>query len=78
LKNIIVHFEDLTNIFNIFGAIDGTCIPLTNFPSKKIIFIISDFSNRKQFYNIVLQVVCDANKIFWNFCVGQLEGVHNG
>jgi hypothetical protein len=27
---------------------------------------------------IVLQVLYDANKIFWNFCVGQLGGVDNG
>ncbi len=78
MKDIIVCFEDLTNIPNIFGAIDGTHIPLTNLPSKKITFTISDFSNRKKFYSFVLQVVCDTNKIFWNFCFGQLGVVHDG
>ncbi len=50
---------------------------MTNLPSKKITLTISDFFTRKKFCSIVLQVVCDANKIFWNFCVGQLGGVHD-
>jgi hypothetical protein len=25
----------------------------------------------------VLQIVCDVNKMLWNFCVGQLGGVHD-
>jgi hypothetical protein len=34
--------------------------------------------NRKKFHNIVLQVVCDVDKIFWNICVGQPRRVHDG
>jgi hypothetical protein len=74
LKDIIPRFEDLTNIPSIFGAIDKTHILLKNLPNKKIIFTIGDFFNRKKFFSIVLQVVCDANKIFWNFCVADLKG----
>jgi hypothetical protein len=69
-KDIIVRFENFTNILNICGVIDGIHIPLPDFPSKKVKLIMKTFFNRKKFHNIVLQVVCDVDKIFWNVCVG--------
>jgi hypothetical protein len=63
---------------NICGAIDGTPVPLADRPNRRVTLVTSDFFNRKKFHSIVLQGVCDANKIFWNVCVGQLGGVHNG
>jgi hypothetical protein len=36
-----------------------------------------DFYNRKHFHSIVLQAVCDTNRIFWNVCAGQPGGVHD-
>jgi len=78
LKDIIVHFENLIGIPNICGTIDGIHIPLVDLPNKKITLVIGDFFNRKKFHNIVLQVVCDVDKIFWNACVGQPRGVHDG
>ena len=36
-----------------------------------------DFYNRKHFHSIVLQAVCDTNRLFWNVCVGQPRGVHD-
>jgi len=48
-------------------------------PSKQeITLVIGDLFNMKEFHSIVLQVVCDLNKIFWNICVGQPRGVHDG
>lgn len=48
---------------NVCGAIVGTHIPLTKHPSKRVNLAGSDFYNRKKFHSIVLQGVCDANKI---------------
>jgi hypothetical protein len=78
LKNIIACFKDLTSIPHICGAIDGTHIPLVDFPSKKVTLIVGDFFNRKKFYNIMLQVLCDVDKIFWNIFVGQPRRLHDG
>jgi hypothetical protein len=68
LKDVIVCFENLKCIPNICGAIDGIHILLANLPSKKFTLAIGDLFNRKKFHSIVLQVVCDAKKIFWNVC----------
>ncbi len=35
---------------------------------------IGDFFNKKKFHGIVLQVVCDVNKIFGTFVLANLEG----
>jgi len=78
LKDIIVCFENLICISNICGTIDGIHIPLADLPNKKITLVIGDFFNRKKFNNIVLQAMCDVEKIFWNVCVGQPRGVHDG
>jgi hypothetical protein len=43
LKDIITRFENLIGIPNICGVIDGTHIPLADFPSKKITLAIGDF-----------------------------------
>jgi hypothetical protein len=51
---------------------------LVDLLSKRVKIVIGDFFNRKKFYSIVVQVVCDANKIFWNVYVGQPRGVHDG
>ncbi len=40
LKNIIAHFEHLTSIPNICGAVDGTHIPLVDLSSKKVTLVI--------------------------------------
>jgi hypothetical protein len=45
--------------------------------SKKATLVVGDFSNRKKLHNIVLQAMCDANKIFWNVCVGKPRVDHD-
>jgi hypothetical protein len=45
------------------------------FQARKLRLLLE---NRKKFHSIVLQVVCDVNKIFWNICVGQPKRVHDG
>ncbi len=76
-KDIVACFENLTTIPNICGTIDRIHILVTNFLSKKATFAIGDFFNRKKLHNIVLQAMCDVNKIFWNVCLGQLRAVHD-
>ncbi len=78
LKDIIARFENLTCVPNICGVIDGIHIPLADLPSKKITLAIGEFFNRKKFHSIVLQVVCDVDKIFWNVCGSQPRRVHDG
>lgn len=77
LQNIIENFRDITGLPNIAGAIDGTHIPLTCRSSRRYTPMPSDFFNRKKFHSIVLQGVCDADRIFWNVCAGQPGGVHD-
>jgi hypothetical protein len=70
LKDIIACLKNITSIPNICGDIDGIHILLTNLPNKKVKLVIDDFSIGKKIHNIVLQVVCDVDKIFWNIYVG--------
>ncbi len=46
------------------------------FQTKELICLLVMFSIK--FHNIVLQIMFDVDKIFWNVYVGQLGGVHNG
>jgi hypothetical protein len=63
---------------NICGVIHSIHIPLAKRPSKRYFFVALDYYNIKKSHSIVLQVVCDAPKMFWNVCDGQLGGVHDG
>ena len=74
LQNIIESFWDIIGLSNIAGAINGTYIPLSMRSSKQYTPMPSDFFNRKKFYSIVLQRVCDLNKMFWNVCAGKPGG----
>ena len=64
LQRIINDFEELTGLFNICKAIDGTHIPLLEHPCKIITLAPSDFFNKKKFHSIVLQGVRNSKKIF--------------
>lgn len=55
-------------MFNICEKFDGSHIPLVEHPSKKITLEVIDFCNGKKVHIIVMQVLHDANKIFWNVC----------
>ena len=77
LQSIIESFRDIIGLPNIAGAIDGTHIPLIYQPSRRYTPMPQDFFNKKKFHNIVLQRICDSNRMFWNVCVGQPGGVHD-
>lgn len=57
-----VAFEELYNIPGVVGIIDGTHIPSSAVPGN----IEIAYVNRKQFYSINVQIVCDANLINTN------------
>jgi len=78
LCGIISDFESLMRLPNICRTINGTHIPLAENPSRKVTLAASNFFNRKKFHSIVLQRVCDSEKIFLNVCAGQSRGMHDG
>jgi hypothetical protein len=39
---------------------------------------MNDYFNKKRFHNIVMQIVCDVNKRFWNVCVNRPSKTKDG
>ena len=64
LHDIMERFRNSTGLPNICGAIDGTHIPLAQHPRSDLTSMASDFFNRKKFHSVVLQGVCDMDRIF--------------
>ena len=77
LHDIMERFRNSTGLPNICGAIDGTHIPLARRPRSNFTPMASNFFNRKKFHSVVLQGVCDMDRIFWNVCTRQPSGVHD-
>ena len=68
LTDSIRKFRDITGLPNVMGAIDGTHIRLSCKPQRGLTLMPCDFFNRKFFYSVLLQVVCDLERYFWNLC----------
>ncbi len=66
LCKIIKKFKDITRMQNMIGCIDGCHIPLYEQFDKRKNTWNKDFFNQKHFHFLLLQVVCDSNKLFWN------------
>ena len=77
LHNIIERFKNSTRLPNICGAIDRIHIPLARRSRSDFIPMASDFFNRKKFLSVVLQGICDMDRIFWNVCARQPGGIHD-
>uniref|UniRef100_A0A0V0IHL5 Putative PIF / Ping-Pong transposase-like n=1 Tax=Solanum chacoense TaxID=4108 RepID=A0A0V0IHL5_SOLCH len=60
-------FQELTSLPNICGAIDGTAVRLQHLPSETV--NSSMYYSRYGFPSILLQVVADHKKLFWDVCV---------
>jgi hypothetical protein len=56
--------KNVMGLPNVCGSIDGTHILLSRRPSIHLTPVATDFFNRKKFHSVVLQGVCDINKIF--------------
>ena len=74
LANVIANFHNFIGLPNICGAIDGTHCTLNRKPPQS--FILGDYWCRHDIY-IVLQGVCDTEKIFWDVCVRAPRGTHD-
>ncbi|XP_041379658.1 putative nuclease HARBI1 [Gigantopelta aegis] len=72
LKEIIRGFQETWNFPNCAGAIDATHIPIIA-PKEDH----ADYVNRKGWYSIILQAVCDHRYRFTDICIGWPGRVHD-
>jgi hypothetical protein len=76
LRRIIARFREVTGgIDNMCGAIDGSHIKLARKPENK--YVPGEYWCRHDFHSILLQGVCDADKLFWDVCVRCPGGAHD-
>ena len=75
LRSTLDSFRTICKIPNLAGAIDGSHIKLSRKPRQ--VAVPSDYWNRHDFFSVLLQGVCDANKIFWDVCVRAPGGTHD-
>ena len=69
----ICSFTSKSSFPEVFGASDGTYIPLKSVPRRERV----EYFNRKQDYSIVLQGVADASFRFLDVSTGYPGSIHN-
>ncbi|KAH9656200.1 DDE Tnp4 domain-containing protein [Citrus sinensis] len=62
-------FEELTSLPNICGAIDGSHIKIGNGKLKHVSLNQNQYRCKFGYNSVLLQVVADHRKIFWDVCV---------
>ncbi|KAA8545914.1 hypothetical protein F0562_020635 [Nyssa sinensis] len=67
LHETIQAFEELTSLPNMCGAIDGTHVRIRRLPND--LNNSSSYRCRHGYPSVLLQVVADHKKIFWDVCV---------
>jgi hypothetical protein len=75
LRKVIALFNNGTCLDNIAGAIDGSHIKLFGKPANHE--VPADYWCRHDIHSILLQGICDYDKIFWSVCSRQPGGVHD-
>jgi hypothetical protein len=75
LKRIIADFKAGTCIDNMCGAVDVSHIRL--FRKPPFFRIPADYWCRHDFHLILLQGICDYNKVFWSVCARQPGSCHD-
>lgn len=75
LKRIIADFRSGTSIDNMCGAVDGSHIKLYRKPPFWA--VPADYWCRHDIHSILLQGICDYNKVFWSVCARQPGGCHD-
>jgi len=79
LDRIIAGYVESCGLPNVCGSIDGSHIPLQRKPDKRQTAVVADFwCRRKSFSSVVLQAVCDMDKVFWNVCCSGSGGTTDG
>ena len=72
LKDVVVGYEERWGFPNCGGAIDGTHIPIRAPQNAH-----GDYVNRKGFYSLIMQAVCDYKYIFRDINIGWPGRVHD-
>ena len=72
LQHVIDGFDNTSGFPNCAGAVDGTHIPIIAPESAH-----GEYVNRKDWYSIILQAVCDHNYIITDMNVGWPGRVHD-
>ncbi|KAK3736780.1 hypothetical protein QZH41_001694 [Actinostola sp. cb2023] len=70
---VIETFEQLSDLPNIAGAIDGSHVRI-----KAPIESKADYFSRYQQYDFIIQAVVDGKKLFMDFCCGYPGAMHDG
>ncbi|KAL5790746.1 hypothetical protein ACOSQ2_005634 [Xanthoceras sorbifolium] len=70
-------FEELTSLPNICGAIDGSHIKISNAQLKRIPAHQNQYRCKYGYNSVLLQVVADHRKIFWDVCVKASGGTED-
>ncbi|KAI9181215.1 hypothetical protein LWI28_012544 [Acer negundo] len=70
-------FEELTSLPNICGAIDGSHIKVSNAQLKRIPAHQNEYRCKYGYNSVLLQVVADHRKIFWDVCVKASGGTED-
>ena len=63
LRSNTEKFRDITGMENMVGCIDGCHFPLFEKPNRRKTSSAVDFWNHKSFHSLLLQVVCDCDRI---------------
>ncbi|BBN11025.1 nuclease HARBI1 [Marchantia polymorpha subsp. ruderalis] len=66
LAEIITAFKDRTGLQNMCGAIDGSHVKIHKRPDKE--YSPGNYKCRHHFFAVLLQVVCDHRRMFWDVC----------
>eukprot|EP01018_Ginkgo_biloba_P006963 Gb_28010 [translate_table: standard] len=74
LHKIMSDFQTIISLPAICGVIDGTHIKIAK-PQKDE--TPEKYMNKHHFYSVLLQGICDAQKVFWDVCVNALGGAHD-
>jgi hypothetical protein len=75
LVNIIQAFKKLTWISQMCETIDGLHIELAKKPTFKL--VLTNYWNKHDHRNVVLQVVCGTDLTFWDVVVLAQGGTHD-
>lgn len=75
IRRLSNKFECNTGIPNVCGAIGGTHIKLQLKPRNS--YRPADYWCSHGFYSVLLQGVCDADKVFWDVCCNAPGGLDN-